>query len=868
MSLPARIAVVAAAAFLALAARGVCSDDGPTGRLAEAKGVPSRAKALYIGEMTPFWRNQPIIGRWLIGGGFLKEIPDYWLETSFPYQKRPYATEVPFANHLSVVRLLGGWDPRQTNGELGGSAEADLAYRDAFGDIQYRWELLAPRLDPYVNAGYNQTAYPPPLTIVLDNTPWCFPDPPVLGSLGQIAPPADFDEWKDFIAALCQQLVSLYGYDVVSNWRFRMGTECSERGDDPDGSRFWGTEEQYLKLYDHAAAGVKSVVPDAQFGPFNTGGASGDMSSHNVNPFVIAKHCLEGTNFATHVIGGPFDFAAISQYSWAIDSKIDFWDGMKNLLGADLSTEIHEFGILFTEDWQTATSEPGARGAAWKFHITSIMREHGHLDRLFHWGTYEVINVGGQPHPLTMTSGGWLYSILDYTVGGDTYVLDAPADSPEGTQYRSMCVVTEDRRFIITSVFNLSRYIDTERTITISVPKDIMNPMAKQDVQCVYLTRDNSFYDVLRRDLETEGFLLPAYSGTPGVVAGLGAMVGGGPSAGADQRAAFDYVRANWATYEQVIKDSLTLKPFPGTFQETAADYEFTFDAAPPMVMAIVVPAPPEPRIDVVSPNGGEARFVGRTYDIVWTTEGAVDNVSIEYSTNGGGTWTTIAASAPNDGTHPWTVPATPSDNCLVRISDAADGDPSDLSDATFTITDAMLLRVTGIGWSNDCTTALVSFEANKPVQRYYYRLFQTQSAYLSTSMAMAPFMGLGQGYYLVVVTARDQAGFFAPEPARVWFYNKPVGEDYQVYVDSYTIDHDGITFNLAANRSTSRYYARLYGVESGYTANAAGAVTYSGLEDGLYYFVATGREAATGNFPTVPPGPARQFFYIVTDGF
>jgi len=179
---------------------------------------------------------------------------------------------------------------------------------------------------------------------------------------------------------------------------------------------------------------------------------------------------------------------------------------------------------------------------------------------------------------------------------------------------------------------------------------------------------------------------------------------------------------------------------------------------------------------------------------------------------------------------------------------------------------DALWLRVTGIAWSTDCTSATVSFEANNPVRRYYYRLWQTQSGYTSTANTSATFNGLGQGYYLYVLTAKDESGDFAPQPCRVWFHNKPVGPEYQVSLQSYVIDHDTVTFTLQSNSDTRSYYVKLYGVDAGYVPDSDAVVTYSGLADGMYYFVATGRERATRDFP--PGGPARQFVYVDTAGF
>ena len=91
--------------------------------------------------------------------------------------------------------------------------------------------------------------------------------------------------------------------------------------------------------------------------------------------------------------------------------------------------------------------------------------------------------------------------------------------------------------------------------------------------------------------------------------------------------------------------------------------------------------------ITVTSPNGGESWEAFSLHNITWTTQGTVGNVRIAYSTNGGTSYTDIVASAPNNGTYSWTVPNTPNSNCLVRISEASSGTPSDVSNAAFTIT-------------------------------------------------------------------------------------------------------------------------------------------------------------------------------------
>ncbi len=94
------------------------------------------------------------------------------------------------------------------------------------------------------------------------------------------------------------------------------------------------------------------------------------------------------------------------------------------------------------------------------------------------------------------------------------------------------------------------------------------------------------------------------------------------------------------------------------------------------------------PRIVVTSPNGGESWGVGETYDITWLSENFEgDDVKLEFSTDAGVSWMTIAEATINDGVYPWVIPDTTSDSCRVKVSDAEDGDPYDISDSDFSIT-------------------------------------------------------------------------------------------------------------------------------------------------------------------------------------
>jgi hypothetical protein len=89
--------------------------------------------------------------------------------------------------------------------------------------------------------------------------------------------------------------------------------------------------------------------------------------------------------------------------------------------------------------------------------------------------------------------------------------------------------------------------------------------------------------------------------------------------------------------------------------------------------------------LTVIAPNGGQRWFINSTYAITWSSTGSISTVMIEYSTNIGGSWTTITSSTSNTGTYNWTIPNTPSTNCLVRVSDTT-GPAADTSNSVFTI--------------------------------------------------------------------------------------------------------------------------------------------------------------------------------------
>ena len=97
---------------------------------------------------------------------------------------------------------------------------------------------------------------------------------------------------------------------------------------------------------------------------------------------------------------------------------------------------------------------------------------------------------------------------------------------------------------------------------------------------------------------------------------------------------------------------------------------------------------PGAPSVTVVSPNGNESWQVSSTHDVTWTSAN-VANVRLDYTLDGGATWSAITAStAASAGRYSWTLPATTSTTAKVRVSDVGSS-ATDESNAVFSITSA-----------------------------------------------------------------------------------------------------------------------------------------------------------------------------------
>jgi hypothetical protein len=542
--------------------------------LAVARAVEPAPVAL--GPLERFWRYSAVLGPLLEQGYALEVVPAYLTEGDFPYPKRPYSKEVLFADHLSVVRLLGGYNDRSQDGPGDPAVrERDLAWRDQDGKIRYRMELLRPRLQPWLDAGYTD------LTLVLDNVPWCFPaQPGIRASYGQGVAPRDEAEWGEFVRALCREVSAILGPEAANRLRFRVGTENNGK------ERFDGTQEQYLRHYEASARAVQTVLPGAKVGPFNIAGISlAGVARHNVNGYALAEFA------ATRAL--PYDWVSYTRYfrpgedpAWHAQTCREVWAEFERRVPSlkGVSREIHEFGVA---PWGEVakgvfpSAEPGANGGALTSQMMWHLRAAG-INRLWHWLLGERIRDRGDDTPLLTGGPAWVLSVLEHMAGGEAFLIEPATKPPADGKFLAAVSVRGDRTLLMISAYHPDIAEHTRTTVDFRLPARLLPSASGERVRATWLTRETSPYDAIRRDLAAADLLAGDFVQRPDRLGNVKQM--------AEDRNGTALVAAQLPKYRQIWVDSLTLKPLDpalGTVTRDAGGLTVTVHLVPPAVLVL-----------------------------------------------------------------------------------------------------------------------------------------------------------------------------------------------------------------------------------------------------------------------------------------
>ncbi|HMG91562.1 MAG TPA: hypothetical protein VK589_16005 [Chryseolinea sp.] len=116
---------------------------------------------------------------------------------------------------------------------------------------------------------------------------------------GWTYPPKDYNKWRELIYQWVKHSVERYGKQEVATWLWEVWNE-------PDIPYWSGTFDEYCKMYDYAADGLKKACPECTIGGPHTTSPRSEKAYSYLTRFI--EHCLRGTNYATGKTGSPLEY--------------------------------------------------------------------------------------------------------------------------------------------------------------------------------------------------------------------------------------------------------------------------------------------------------------------------------------------------------------------------------------------------------------------------------------------------------------------------------------------------------------------------------------------------------------------------------
>ena len=176
---------------------------------------------------------------------------------------------------------------------------------DASGKPVYDWTIIDRIFQTYLDAGAKPLVELGFMPKALSTNPEPYaPDfqtPANFKSyfLGWAYPPKDYGKWGELVYQLAKHCADKYGKDEVETWDWEVWNE-------PNIAYWKGTPEEYNKLYDYAAAGLKRALPSGHIGGPATTSPRDPKAAAFLRQFLT--HCVSGKNEATGKTGSPLDF--------------------------------------------------------------------------------------------------------------------------------------------------------------------------------------------------------------------------------------------------------------------------------------------------------------------------------------------------------------------------------------------------------------------------------------------------------------------------------------------------------------------------------------------------------------------------------
>jgi xylan 1,4-beta-xylosidase len=212
---------------------------------------------------------------------------------------------------------------------------------DSNGNPIYNWKIIDSIFDTYIARKMKPLAQIGFMPEALSTNPQPYKHSWRPGAsykevfTGWAYPPKDYNKWRELVYQWAKHCVERYGKKEVESWWWEVWNE-------PNIGYWQGTVEEYCKMYDYAADGLRKALPTARIGGCDiTGGGSKFLDT-------FLTHCLSGTNYATGKKGSPLDivlFHAKGQPK-VVDGKVVMNAGtqMRNI--RDAFATVNTFGEI------------------------------------------------------------------------------------------------------------------------------------------------------------------------------------------------------------------------------------------------------------------------------------------------------------------------------------------------------------------------------------------------------------------------------------------------------------------------------------------------------------------------------------------
>ncbi|KAH3756727.1 glycosyl hydrolase family 39 [Pelomyxa schiedti] len=220
-----------------------------------------------------------------------------WFDyTTASWPDHDVTSEYPFLATAEIFTATGGcyigFEDCGTN--------RDLFIDPSDPSLGYNFDQLVLALKGVRNAGLKPY-------VVTGNVPVQLSTDPEIGVFNvNTQPPANFSEYRNYIASLAESLVDNFGLDEVRSWQWGVLTEYN------NADWYILDEESYFALYDWTVCALESVLGSGLYiGAHACTQCEGDRGWTSVD---LLDHVLKGVNYCTGQIGSPLAFFTDSFY--------------------------------------------------------------------------------------------------------------------------------------------------------------------------------------------------------------------------------------------------------------------------------------------------------------------------------------------------------------------------------------------------------------------------------------------------------------------------------------------------------------------------------------------------------------------------